>query len=122
MSFADPTPITISGTPHSLAQLEPADSEGNPARYSNPDGTVVMLASHQEGKRNRRMVKVTVSKIAPDAFRPAENVRVSMSCHVVFDVKDGYTVAEQKAVFDGFFATLNATSGAMVTKLLQGES
>jgi hypothetical protein len=34
----------------------------------------------------------------------------------------GYTVAEQKAVIDGFLANLQATSGANITKLLGGEN
>jgi hypothetical protein len=45
-----------------------------------------------------------------------------MSTHVVFDVEDGFTAAEQKNVWDGFIAMLNASSGLLVTKVLAGES
>jgi len=46
-----------------------------------------------------------------------------MTFYVVADVpKVGYTVAEQKAVIDGFVAQLNATSGALITKWLGGEN
>jgi hypothetical protein len=46
-----------------------------------------------------------------------------MTVRVLVDrPKYGYTVAEQKAVIDGFIAALNASSGANITKLLGGES
>jgi hypothetical protein len=46
-----------------------------------------------------------------------------MTFYVVADVPTtGYTVAEQKAVIDGFLANLQATSGANITKLLGGEN
>jgi hypothetical protein len=46
-----------------------------------------------------------------------------MSFYIVADVPNtGYTVAEQKAVIDGFLANLQAISGANLTKLLGGEN
>jgi hypothetical protein len=68
------------------------------------------------------MVKITVEKLAPDPNRPVENRRVSMSTHMVFDVEDGYTAAEQKNVVDGFITMLTASSGLLLTKILAGES
>jgi hypothetical protein len=42
---------------------------------------------------------------------------------MVFDVPLlGYTVTEQKQVVDGFIAQLNASSGALITKVLGGEN
>jgi hypothetical protein len=46
-----------------------------------------------------------------------------MSAYVVFDLPPtGYTPAEAKAIWDGFAAQLAASSGALVTKVLGGES
>jgi len=46
-----------------------------------------------------------------------------MTFYVVADVPPvGYSVAEQKQVIDGFIAQLNASSGALITKFLGGES
>jgi hypothetical protein len=61
--------------------------------------------------------------LTADPFKPAENVRVSMSNYIVFDTPPaGYTAAEAKAVYDGFKALFTGTSDAMITKLLGGES
>jgi hypothetical protein len=46
-----------------------------------------------------------------------------MSNYLVFDVPVlGYTPAEAKAVYDGFKATFTASTDALITKLLAGES
>jgi hypothetical protein len=66
---------------------------------------------------------VTHSKVAPDPLFPAQNTPYSMSTTLVVDVPPvGYTVAEAKAVVDGLIAQLNASSGALITKLLGGEN
>jgi hypothetical protein len=46
-----------------------------------------------------------------------------MSNYIVFDVPVlGYTPTEAKAVYDGFKATFTASTDALITKLLAGES
>lgn len=125
MSFADPQTITIApAAALPLPRTQTADAEGNPSVYRSADGLVEMTVSHEDAKkgRTRRLVKISVAKMAADPFRPTENRRVSMSTHVVFDTEDGFTAAEQKAVWDGFITQLNATSGLLVTKVLAGES
>lgn len=122
MSFTDPLSVTISAVAHSCPRLE---VEGDKTRYANADGTVVLSADHSEtgGNRKRHVVRIDTSKITTDPFRSDENVERSMSCYIVFDLPPaGYTATEAKAVFDGFNAMLTASSGAMITKLLQGES
>lgn len=125
MSFADPQTITIApAAALSLPRTQTADAEGNPSVYTSADGLTVLTVSHENAKKGRvrRLVKITVSKLAPDPYRPTDNRRVSMSAHVVFDTEDGYTAAEQKAVWDGFITQLQATSGLLITKVLAGES
>jgi hypothetical protein len=125
MSFADPQTITIApAAALSLPRLQTADAEGNPSVYQSADGLTVLTVSHESAKKGRirRLVKISVSKLAPDPYRNTENRRVSMSTHVVFDVEDGWSQAEQKAVWDGFITQLQATSGLLVTKVLAGES
>jgi hypothetical protein len=125
MSFADPQTVTIApASALSLPRTQTADAEGNPSIYRSADGLTELTVSHESAKkgRTRRLVKISVAKLAADPFRPSENRRVSMSTHVVFDVEDGFTAAEQKNVWDGFIAMLNASSGLLVTKVLAGES
>lgn len=122
MSFTDPLSVTISAVAHSCPRV---DTQGDKTRYANSDGTIELSADHSEtgGGRKRHVVRIDASKITTDPFRPSENVERSMSSYIVFDLPPaGYTATEAKAVFDGFMAMLNASSGAMITKLLQGES
>jgi hypothetical protein len=120
MSFADPQSLTISGATTSLPRTSVGDDE---SEYTSGDGLLQLIASHQYGKRTRRTIRVNASKITSDPFKPTENVRVSMSSYMVVDLPAaGYTAAEAKAVVDGLIAALNANSGALITKLLGGES
>jgi hypothetical protein len=102
----------------------PRTSSGNNVGvFTSNDGLVKETASHQYGKRNRHLFRIDHSKISPDPFVSAQNNKYSMSCYIVFDVPTlGYTVTEQKQVIDGFIAQLQASSGALITKVLGGEN
>lgn len=120
VSFSDPLTITLSGTPITLPRTSVGDDE---AEYTSGDGLVQLLSSHDYGKRTRRMVRINTSKLSADPFKPSENVKVSMSNYIVFDLPPaGYTAAEALAVYTGFFTLLQANSAVMITKLLGGES
>jgi hypothetical protein len=120
MSFADPQTITISAATSSLPKVS---TTGDETVYQSSDGLIQMLASHDQGKRNRHLLRVNHSKLTADPFIPSENVKVSMSCYIVFDVPPvGYTAAEQLAVYTGFKTQFSATSDTLITKLLAGES
>jgi len=120
VSFTDPLSITISGVTTPLPRTSVGDDE---SEYTSGDGLLQVKSSHAYGKRTRRMLRIDVSKIAPDPFRPSENVSVSMSNYIVFDTPPaGFTATEAKAVFDGFRAMFAATSDQMIVKLLGGES
>jgi hypothetical protein len=84
---------------------------------------VELWASHQYAKRTRRTLRVNLSKISADPFKPTENVEVSMSMYIVFDLPPaGFTNAEALAVFTGSNTLFTATSNQMITKLLGGEA
>lgn len=117
--LSDPQSVTISGSAISL----PRTSSGvNSGSYQSNDGTVKLSVSHQYGKRIRRTVRLEHSKIAADPLSAA-NTKYSMTSYIVIDVPPvGYTVAEAKAVWDGFAAALAASSGSMISKTLGGEN
>lgn len=120
MSFTDPLSITVSGTTSALPRISVGDDE---SEYASGDGLIRVQASHDYGKRTRRLLRVDASKLSPDPYKPAENVKVSMSHYIVFDLPPaGYTAAEALAVFTGFRTLYSATSDAMISKLLGGES
>ncbi|DAD50495.1 TPA_asm: coat protein [ssRNA phage Gerhypos.4_6] len=120
MSFTDPQTVTITGVTTPLPRVSVGDNE---SVYQSADGLIVMSASHNYGKRTRRLLRLDTSKISPDVFEPAENVKQSMSCYIVFDLPPaGYTNAEALAVYTGFKTQFTATSDALISKLLGGES
>jgi hypothetical protein len=120
MSFADPLLITIGGVTSSLPRISVGDDT---SEYQSGDGLVKLSASHTYGKRTRRLLRVDTSKMTADPFRPAENVQVSMSNYLVFDLpKAGFTPAEANAVWQGFKTLIIGSSDLMIVKLLGGES
>jgi hypothetical protein len=118
--LADPQSVTISGVATSLPRTASGTNSG---AFSSSDGAIKFSAQHAYGRRVRRVIRLDHTKIAPDPIT-AVNTKVSMSTYLVADVpaNTAYTVAEAKAIIDGFTTALNASSGALVTKLLGGES
>jgi len=120
MSFTDPLSITIAASTMSLPKTGTGEHS---SEYTTGDGLVVVSASHDVGKRQRHVLRIDTSKLAPDAFRPAENEVVSMSHYVVFDMPvNGYSDAEALDVYKGFQSLYSSSSHAMIAKLLGGES
>lgn len=120
MSFADPQSVTISASTISLPRISVGDDQ---SEYASGDGLTQLSASHNYGKRTRRMLRLDTSKLTSDPFKPAENVKVSMSCYMVFDLPPaGYTAVEALAVYTGFKTQFSASSDLLISKLLGGES
>ena len=119
MALADQT-VTINSVAISLPRTGSTLTSG---QFESSDGLVQEVVSHQKGKRNRHMLRINFSKIAEDPFQSAINAKYSMSAYIVVDVPPvGFTVAEQKQVVDGFISQLNASSGALITKVLGNEN
>jgi hypothetical protein len=120
MSYADPQTITIDGVTSSLPRVSVGD---NKSAYQSADGNVTLSASSTYGKRKRRVLRVDHKKIIADPLTSSLNQEVGMSVYLVFDIENfGYSNAEAKLVFDGFNTQLHASSDALITKLLGGES
>lgn len=118
MAFADPQSITINAVANSLPRTS-GDPQGI---FTKDDGTLRLTVSHQLVKnRNKRMLRVDHSKIAPDVFT-SDNIRHNFGVWIAVDTPaEGYTIAEQKQIVDGLLAYLSASSGAKITQLLGGE-
>jgi hypothetical protein len=120
MAFTDPIALTINSVGLTLPKVS---TEGDETTYQTADGLVVVEASHDYGKRNRHLLRIDHSKVTADPFIPADNVKVGMSNYLVFDVPPaGYTATEALQVYQGFKTWFTATSDAVITKLLGGES
>jgi len=120
MSFTDPVVVTINAVPFTMPRTSVV---GDETVYTDPTGLVSVLASHESGKRTRRMLRINHSKLTTDPFKPAENVKVSMSFYLVFDIPPaGYTPTEAQQVYTGFNTWYTASTSAVIGKLLAGES
>jgi len=120
MSFADPLTISLSGTPYTLPRVS---VEGDKVVYATGDRTVIVTVDHDYGRRNRHVLRIDTKKVSPDPYRDDENVELTMSFYMVFDVpKDGYSAAEALVFASGLTAMATASSNANFTKLLNGES
>jgi hypothetical protein len=120
MSLSDPNSVTISGVTTSLPRTSVDEDR---SEYTSADGLIQLIASHDYGKRARRMIRLDTSKLTSDPYKPAENVKVGMSVYTVFDLPPaGFTNAEALAAWVGFNTLLTASTNAVVSKLLGGES
>ncbi|DAD50528.1 TPA_asm: coat protein [ssRNA phage Gerhypos.4_25] len=122
MAFTDPQSVTINAVANSLPRTS---VDGSKSTYSSSDGLIQETFSTTAGKqgRKRHLARIDHSKLSPDPFVSSENDLVSMSSYIVIDrPANGYTATEAKQVVDGFIAQLNASSGALITKLLGSES
>ncbi len=120
MALTDPQSITISGSAVSLPRV---DTGNNSSVYRSADGNVDMQIGHTYGRRNRHRIRLHTAKVSADPISPTLNRPFDMGINMVIDVPDtGYTPAEAKANVDALLAYLTASSGAIVTKLLGGES
>jgi len=120
MSFTDPQTVTITGVTSPLPRTSVGDDR---SEYTSADGLIQLVASHDYGKRTRRMIRLDVSKISADPYKPSENVKVGMSVYTVFDLPPaGFTPTEGLAIWTGYANQVRASTDAIVAKLLAGEN
>jgi len=120
LALSDPQSVTIAAVPISLPRTGSGQNSGT---FTSNDGLVQMTVTSTYGKRIRRALRLSHSKVAPDPLISSTNVKYQGSFTVVADFPlTGYTVAQQKEILDGFIAALSASSGALITKFLGGEN
>jgi hypothetical protein len=121
MAFADPQSVTINAVAQSLPRVSSSENAGV---FRKDDGAYKLSVAHAyNGKRVRHLIRLDQTKTAADVYQPAVNAISSMSTHLVVDVPlVGFTIVQQKYDVDGFLAALSASSGALITKFLGGES
>lgn len=90
----------------------------------NAGSLLRVSASHQYGKRTRRVLRCDYSDNAGSTLISGTTSPRSMSAYVVFDVPvaGAFTVANQLALFNGLKGLWSASTDAVMTKFLGGES
>lgn len=131
MSYADPQSITIGADTTSLPKIEgPSNGKSVYQGFCASEGYEARLtASHQYGKRIRRVIRLDITEpVISDLYLTNVKGPQGMSIYTVFDLPRYAGVgvmdspADQKAIWDGYDALLNASSDVLITKLLAGES
>jgi hypothetical protein len=90
----------------------------------NPGSLLKVTASHQYGRRTRRVLRCDYSDNAGSTLITGTTSPRSMSCYVVFDVPAAglFSATDQLALFNGLKGTWSATTDALLKKVLGGES
>lgn len=118
--LADPQSINPGGGSVSLPRTEVSPTA---ATYTSSDGALSMRVTQATANGGSKRTSVTLrsTKIATDPLT-ATNIRVLDTITVTFNVPpSGFTAAELAAQFNGLSTALNASSGAMILKILAGE-
>jgi len=90
----------------------------------NAGSLLRVTASHQYGRRTRRVLRCDYSDNAGATLVSGTTAPRSMSCYVVFDVPNTgqFSATDQLSLFNGLKGTWSATTDALLKKLLGGES
>lgn len=114
--LADPQSVTVNAVAQSLPAI---NREKLSSTYRKDDGSYTLIISHQEGKRNRRVVRLENRMISTDPLTDA-NAEFSMSAYLVVDVPPvGYSLTEQEDIVQGLVDWLTS---ANIVKVLGGQS
>jgi hypothetical protein len=120
MALSDPQSVTISGTAISLPNT---GRDLNDGVYTSPDGTTKLTVSHVYATRNRTTIRLDLNKVAADPYVAGNSYKVSSSVYLVVNTpKNGYSTTEMVAAAVGLLGLLTASSNAVLTKTIGGES
>jgi hypothetical protein len=120
MALSDPQSLTINTVATSFPRISQGQGSGS---FRTSDGVYQVDVNHIYGRRNRTQFRLTQTKTTADTLVPANNVIASASVILTVDApKFGFTNTELKYLVDASSAFLAASSGAVVTKILGGES
>jgi hypothetical protein len=125
MALSDPLSITLNSVAVSLPKTSMVESRSS---YTKDDGTVKVTASHQDiGKNNnartRTVIRLDTVDIAADPLVAGINREAAFEAYLIINrPKVGITLAAQKDKVKGLLTLITASSDAVLTKILGGES
>jgi hypothetical protein len=119
--FSDPIVLKVAGVnTHTLPRTGVGPSS---AVYTKDNDLIKTTISHQNGKRNRRLVKLDVKKVAADPLSTSVNKEYSCSIQFIIDEPTyGFDNTEMLVNAKLLTEWLTESSGANITKVLGGES
>lgn len=113
--------VTVNAIAQNLKRTAMGTNSG--ALMTN-DGTHRVSISHQLGATNQRLIRLDRVQTVANPLSTGEFLEIPDSVWLVSRTpKPGLlTVVQQKQLIDGFIAALTASSGALITQILGGES
>lgn len=119
MALADPQSVDVGGA----VSLPRTGSGINSSEYTSADGTVKLTINHSKSKGIRSVISIEKSKISADAMLPNVNTKSTHRAYVVYQGSiNGWTAQERIDLIKAIPIALSATSYALVTKFVGGES
>jgi hypothetical protein len=122
MALTDPISITLNSVATSLPKTSMVESKST---YTKDDGLVKITVAHQEvGKtKTRRVIRLDTTDVAADPLLAGVNREVPFEAYLVIVApRVGLTLAAQKDKVTSLLTYVTASSGAVLTKILGGES
>jgi hypothetical protein len=118
--LADPQSITISGTAKSLPQTDILPETG--VYFNKAEGLTLFVTQRVDKKddRQRSSTSLRRDKVAADPLT-AINSKIYGSTTISFAYPPGFTQAEIIADFTGLVSALQASTNALLVKVLNGE-
>ncbi len=119
--LTDPQSITVNAIAQSLKRTSMGTNSG---AFATNDGTFKLTVSHSLGNVNQRLIRLDRVQTVANPLTTGEYFEAPDSVWLVSRTPKvgALTVAVQKQLIDGFIAALSASSGALITQLLGGES
>lgn len=119
--FSEPQTVTISGAAKSLPRVSSGNREGLFEKSSTTDSQALKITHQLMKDRNRRTVRLDVTKLAADPTLDGVSKTYSESAFLVVDhPKVGYSATETEATAKALIDWL-AVAGNL-TKVIGGES
>lgn len=121
MALSDPQSVTLNSVATSLPRVSTGE---NKSTYQKDDGFVKLSVAHTPSRATtRRVVRLDTTDVAADPLLAGVNREVPFSAYlVIVSPNVGLTLAAQKDKVLGLTTALTASSGALLTKILGGES
>jgi hypothetical protein len=122
MAVSDPQSVTIGASTISLPRTGQGIDNGV---FTSADGNTRLTIQHQpaKGGRFRRLIRLDYTKVAADPFVTTVNAKYTESVYTVMDVPSvGFTAAEELDLYKGLAVLMAASTYALTTKFIGGES
>lgn len=122
MALADPISVTIDTEAIPLSRIATGDTSG---KFQNSDKTVTLLVRPRTTAAGRRanVIQLRQKKVTTDPLVSTTNVEVEASVAVTVNLPStGYTSSDVAKLYKALGGLLTASSDAVFTKIVNGES